>query len=165
MKLKRSLRTGISFGLTSGIITTLGMMAGLTAGTHSQAVVIGGIITVAIADSLSDSLGIHISEESKKANSREVWESTLSTFFTKSFFTLTFIVPLLLFDLDIAVIFAMIWGFSLLAVFSYLIAKEKSVGSWKVIGEHLLIAAIVIVLTNVVGNMIGDMLGTKDVMP
>ena len=61
--MKKSLKTGISFGLTSGTITTLGLMIGLNSGTNSRGIVIGGILTIAIADSFSDALGIHISEE------------------------------------------------------------------------------------------------------
>ena len=34
--MKHSVRTGLSFGLTSGVITTLGLMVGLHAGTHSK---------------------------------------------------------------------------------------------------------------------------------
>lgn len=61
--------TGLSFGLTSGVITTLGLIVGLHAGTHSRMVVIGGILTVAVSDAMSDALGIHISEEAKKRGS------------------------------------------------------------------------------------------------
>jgi len=50
--LRHSVETGLSFGLTSGIITTLGLMVGLHSGTHSRLVVIGGILTIAIADAL-----------------------------------------------------------------------------------------------------------------
>ena len=63
--MKQSLKTGFSFGLTSGVITTLGLMVGLHAGTHSRLAVIGGIVTIAVADALSDALGIHIPEASK----------------------------------------------------------------------------------------------------
>ena len=66
-----SIKTGITFGITSGAITTLGLMIGLYSGTNSRGVVIGGILTIAIADSLSDALGIHISEE---AHHREYQE-------------------------------------------------------------------------------------------
>lgn len=59
--MRTSWKTGISFGLTSGVITTLGLMAGLYSGTHSRAIVIGGILTIAIADAMSDALGIHVS--------------------------------------------------------------------------------------------------------
>ncbi|PIU42967.1 MAG: hypothetical protein COS98_00120, partial [Parcubacteria group bacterium CG07_land_8_20_14_0_80_35_11] len=78
--MKHSLRVGFSFGLTSGIITTLGLMVGLHSGTHSKIAVIGGILTIAIADAFSDALGIHISEESEeKHTEKEIWESTIST--------------------------------------------------------------------------------------
>ena len=65
--MKISWKTGISFGLTSGVITTLGLMVGLHSGSHSRAIVIGGIMTIAIADAMSDALGIHVSEESKNS--------------------------------------------------------------------------------------------------
>ena len=63
--MRHSLRVGFSFGITSGIITTLGLMVGLNSSTRSGLVVIGGILTIAIADAFSDALGIHISEESE----------------------------------------------------------------------------------------------------
>ena len=47
--MKASWKTGLSFGLTSGVITTLGLMVGLHSGTHSRAVVIGGILTIAMS--------------------------------------------------------------------------------------------------------------------
>ena len=58
------LRTGIFFGATSGVITTLGLIAGLNAGTKSLTAVLGGILVIAVADAMSDALGIHLAEES-----------------------------------------------------------------------------------------------------
>jgi hypothetical protein len=48
--MKESLKTGITFGLTSGTITTLGLMIGLFSGTNLRGIVIGGILTIAITD-------------------------------------------------------------------------------------------------------------------
>ena len=47
--MRQSLKPGFSFGLTSGVITTPGLMVGLNAGTHSRLAVIGGIVTIAVA--------------------------------------------------------------------------------------------------------------------
>jgi len=153
--MRHSLKTGLSFGLTSGTITTLGLMVGLHSGTHSRLIVIGGILTIAIADAFSDALGIHISEESEnKHPEREIWESTIATFICKFLFASTFMVPLILFQLSTAVILGIIWGLSVLGVFSFLIAKEQKVKPWKVIFEHLGIAVIVIVITHFVGDWI-----------
>ncbi|MEA1963511.1 MAG: hypothetical protein U9O41_00020 [Candidatus Aerophobetes bacterium] len=158
--MKHSLKTGFSFGLTSGIITTLGLIVGLHSGTHSKLVIIGGILIIAIADALSDALGIHISEESKnKYTTKEIWESTISTFATKFVFTMTFVIPILLLPLTTAIIVSIIFGLSLLGIFSFYIAKEQKIKPWKVIMEHLLIALVVISITHYVGNWIRSTFG------
>ncbi len=157
IKLRESLKTGFSFGITSGIITTLGLIVGLDAGTHSKPVIIGGILTIAIADAFSDALGIHISEESEiKHTAKEIWAATLSTFLFKFVFAMTFIVPILHLPLSEAIMVSLVWGLSLLGVFSFYIAKEQKVNPCKVIAEHLLIAAIVISLTHYAGDWIGS---------
>ena len=156
--MKSSLKTGFSFGLTSGVITTLGLMVGLNAGTHSKLVVLGGILTIAVADAMSDALGIHISEESGGEHThKEVWQSTLSTFFTKFIFALTFVVPVLLFELSTAIIVAVFWGLLCLSVLNYYIAKKGE--KTKVILEHLLIAVVVIIVTHLVGKGINGLFG------
>lgn len=153
--MKHSLIVGFSFGLTSGIITTLGLMVGLHSGTHSKLVVLGGVLTIAIADAFSDALGIHISEESEnKHTAKEIWESTIATFLSKFVFALTFIVPVMLFQLSTAIIVSVVWGLSLLGLFSFYIAKEQKVKSWKVVIEHLSIALVVIITTHYVGAWI-----------
>lgn len=154
--MRESFKRGISFGLTSGIITTLGLIVGLNSGTGLKIAVIGGIITIAIADAFSDSLGIHISEESSnRSGKRAIWESTFSTFLTKLFVSLSFIIPFLIFkDLGPAVITCIFWGFILLTIFNYFLALEKKEEPWKIIGEHLLIALAVVIISSLVGEII-----------
>jgi len=151
--LRHSIRVGFSFGLTSGIITTLGLMVGLHAGTNSKLAVIGGILTIAIADAFSDALGIHVSEESENTHTpKQIWAATFSTFFSKFIFALTFLVPVLIFELSTAVIVSIAWGLFALCLFSFKIAKEQSKNAAKVITEHVTIAVIVIISTYYVGH-------------
>lgn len=158
--MKLSYIKGIGFGLTSGVITTLGMMVGLYSGTNSRLAVIGGIITVAVADAFSDALGIHISEESTNLTSyKEVWEATFATFFSKFIFALTFVVPVLTLSLEIAVITSIIWGFFLLGLISFFIAKSQKEPVWKVVGEHWLIGFLVILITYYLGIWIASTFG------
>lgn len=153
--MRHSLKVGFSFGITSGIITTLGLLVGLSSGTNSKLAVIGGILTIAIADSLSDALGIHISEESENRHShREIWESTFSTFFCKFMVAISFVIPVLFFDLSYATLICVFWGFSLLCVFSYLIAKNNKDRVARVVSEHLAIGILVIVLAHYVGVLV-----------
>lgn len=153
----QSIKKGFSFGLTSGIITTLGLMVGLHSGTHSELVIIGGILTIAVADAFSDALGIHISEESETEHTqKDIWASTISTFLAKLIFALTFIIPILLFQLTTAIWVSIIWGLLLLAIFSYNLAKIQKISPWRVIFEHLTIALAVIIITHYLGDWISD---------
>ena len=153
--MKQPLKKGVSFGLTSGAITTLGLMVGLHSGTESAAVVLGGILTIAVADAFSDALGIHISEEGENQHAhREVWRATVATLLTKFVFAMSFLIPILLLPLSAAIIVSVTWGMSVLAVLSYLIAKNQGERPWKVIGEHVGVAALVIIIAHLLGDWI-----------
>ena len=153
--MKQSLKTGFSFGLTSGVITTLGLMVGLHAGTHSRLAVIGGIVTIAVADALSDALGIHIAEESKNnGNVSEIWQSAIATFVAKFLIAITFVVPVLLLPLEEAMTVSVGWGLTLLAVLSYLLARAQQIPAWTVIAEHVVIGVSVIAITHYMGEWI-----------
>ena len=159
--LKHSMKTGLCFGLTSAVITTLGLIVGLHSFSGSKLVVIGGILTIAIADAFSDALGIHISEESESIHSdREIWESTIATFVAKFFFALTFMVPVFLFELSTAILISVIWGLLTLTFLSYIITRDEKENTWKVIIEHLVIALIVISFTHYVGDWVSIVLAS-----
>ena len=153
--MKKSLKTGLGFGITSGIITTLGLMVGLNSGTQSVLAVIGGVLTIAIADAFSDALGIHVSQEFEdQSSNREIWESTIITFFSKFFMAIVFVIPVAVFELSLAVKISVVCGITLLALFSYVIAKEKKAKPLPIILEHVSIAILVITLSQLVGSYI-----------
>lgn len=153
--MRQSVKTGLSFGLTSGVITTLGLMVGLHAGTHSRVAVIGGIVTIALADALSDAMGIHIAEESKNSGTElEIWEATIATFAAKFVIAMSFVVPIMLLPLDRAVLASIGWGLSMLTLLSYGLAKAQKIAPWKVIAEHGAIAIFVVAATHFLGEWI-----------
>lgn len=156
--MKKAIKIGLNFGLTSGVITTLGLMIGLNSGTHLKLAVIAGILTIAIADAFSDALGIHMSQESENNSShKEVWIATLSTFIFKFLFALSFVIPVVLFSsLTTAIIVSIIWGMSLIILASYLIARDTNQKPLHVISEHLFISILVIVIANFVGILINN---------
>lgn len=157
---RQSISAGIHFGMTSGVITTLGLMVGLHSGTHSIQAVIGGVITIAIADAFSDALGIHISEESRRdVSASQVWWATVATFAAKLLMALTFVLPVLLWPLDLAVTISVAWGMTVLAWLSYRMARARGERPWSVMIEHLLIAALVIVISQQVGGWVARYFG------
>ena len=156
--MKDSLRTGITFGLTSAVITTLGLMVGLHSGTGSKLVVLGGVITIAIADAFSDALGIHVAEEAENVHTaKQIWVATIATFLAKFIFALTFVVPILLLPLSTAIVVSLVWGLSILTILSYFMARSQGEQAWKIIGEHVLIAIVVIAVTHWVGDWVSTL--------
>ena len=153
--MKESVKVGLNFGLTSGVITTLGLMVGLHAGTKSTLAVIGGILTIAVADAMSDALGIHVSKESENVYSeKQIWIATIVTFLAKFVMAATFIFPVLFLSLGTAIIVGIFWGLSVLTFLSYQLAKEQQTAPLKVIGEHLFIAVLVITITHYIGDLV-----------
>ena len=152
---KGSLFAGASFGLTSGVITTLGILIGIGTITNSREAVLAGIISVAIADSLSDATGMHLAKEAEgNSRPREIWMVTFTTLFTKFFFTIIFLLPILLFDLVGAMIIGIGLGFILLSLLSLMIAKIQKQKPLKPVLEHNLTALLVVILTYLVGYLV-----------
>ncbi|MCD6319955.1 MAG: hypothetical protein J7M03_04670, partial [Candidatus Desulfofervidaceae bacterium] len=146
--MRHSFKLGFGFGSTSGVITTLGLMTSLHSSTHSKTAVIGGILAIAIADAFSDALGMHISVEAgNRHTTKEVWEATMATFFSKFIIALSFILPVLFFSLGVAVIINIIWGLLLISLVSFFIAMAQREKPHKIILEHLFITVLVIIIT------------------
>ncbi|MEL7185373.1 MAG: hypothetical protein AAFN50_02915 [Pseudomonadota bacterium] len=153
-------RTGLFFGATSGVITTLGLITGLNAGTQSMAAVLGGILVIAVADAMSDALGIHLAEESDpNTDTRHVWAATIWTFATKFVFALSFAVPIALLPLGPAVAVSIGWGMLVITVLSYFLAKTQDERPLPIIFEHLGIAILVVVLSHLIGDWVGTTFG------
>ncbi|MDH3549328.1 MAG: hypothetical protein OEQ16_08285 [Gammaproteobacteria bacterium] len=153
-------RTGLFFGATSGVITTIGLIVGLNSGTRSITAVLGGILIIAVADAMSDALGIHLAEEANPdTDHAHVWAATIMTFLTKFIFSISFAVPLLLLPLSQAVIASVIWGLLVIVVLSYFLAKSQDEPPLYIIGEHVGIAVLVLVFSHYIGVWVAATFG------
>lgn len=152
--------TGISFGVTSGVITTLGMIVGLHSATSSRLAVIAGIVVMAIADGFADAAGLHMVEEAEldkgkvKHVQKEIWLTTLFTFLSVCGFILTFVIPLLIFSLKTAVFITIAWGILLLIILNFYVARIRKESPIKLVSEHILLAMVVIIISYLVGSLI-----------
>jgi len=155
----KPLTIGFSFGLASGIITTLGMIIGLESALESKLIIITGILSVAVADAFSDGFGIYISQEAvaikKKKNIRL---AAVYTSIFKFVFASLFAIPFLLFGIQQAIILSLIYAGSVISIYSYLMAKKQNRSPWKHVSEHLLIAFIVVVITHYAGDIVRSLL-------
>lgn len=155
--MKISLKKGLNFGLTSAVITTLGLITGLNSSTGSKMVIISGILIIAVADSFSDALGIHISTESEgNSTNKEVWQATFATFLSKFIFALTFLIPYLFLGLNLAFWVDIVWGGLILIFVSYRLAKQQNLKPQGIIFEHLFISVVVLFLGYYIGKIINQ---------
>lgn len=153
-------RTGLFFGATSGVITTIGLIVGLNSGTRSVTAVVGGILVIAVADAMSDALGIHLAEEADPDTTHgHVWSATIMTFITKFVFSISFVVPLLLLPLSTAVIVSVAWGMLVIAILSYFLARSQDESPLAIVGEHLGIAVLVVVFSHYIGVWVANTFG------
>jgi VIT1/CCC1 family predicted Fe2+/Mn2+ transporter len=133
----------------------LGVIVGLHSGTRSELAVMVGIIVLAIADALSDAMGIHVSEEAEMEHTtKEIWQVTLFTFISQLLVALTFIVPITFLELSTAIMASIAWGLFLITVFSFYMAKLQKQSPYRIIAEHVIIAALVVLLAHSFGDLI-----------
>lgn len=155
LKISDSLVAGFGFGTASGVITTLGMIVGLYSSSASRLAIVGGIFTVSVADALSDALGEHISEESKKHPlAKDVRNITISTFVSKLVIGLSFVIPFVLFPVFHAVLISIIYSALVLILLSLRIAKRTKQNRYEVITEHLLVGFAVVIITFFLGRWV-----------
>ncbi|MDH5345164.1 MAG: hypothetical protein OEW59_05310 [Gammaproteobacteria bacterium] len=149
-------RTGVFFGATSGVITTIGLIAGLNAGTRSLVAVLGGILVVAVADALSDAMGIHLAQEADPDSTHDhIWAATIWTFMTKLVVASSFALPLIWFPLQLAVAIAVGWGLLVITLLSAFLARIQNAPVLHVVTEHLLITILVVAVSHYIGVWVG----------
>jgi vacuolar iron transporter family protein len=147
-----------SIGATAAIITSMGLIAGLTQGGNAKTGIITGLLIIAIADNIADSLGIHIYKESEGASRQDINSFTYGNFLARLFIVSTFVLIVLLFSSYIALIISSLWGLFLLTILSYSIAKIKKTNSLREVVWHLLVALLVIIGSKLLGNLILKMI-------
>ena len=69
---------------------------------------------------------------------------------------MTFIIPILLFDLQLAIYLNLTWGLILLTILSFYIAKNQNEKPINVILEHLTITILVVITTYYIGLWLGN---------
>jgi len=144
-----------TFGIAAASLTALGMIVGVNSATASKLAVIAGIVAIAIADSSSDALGMYAQKKSERGTSKKTaFRVAFGAFRGKFLFTLTFIIPFLIFPLTIGIYANIIWGLLLIAFINVQIAfiQEEKIST--AIVKNLIIAIIVIVVSYFAGRLI-----------
>ncbi len=68
----------------------------------------------------------------------------------------TFIIPILLLPLTTAIVASVMWGMSVLALLSFMLARSQRVAALPVVAEHVGIALVVVVITHFIGEWVSE---------
>ena len=146
--------SNFSFGAVSAVITCLALIISFDINTQSTLAVIGSLCVIALADNISDTLGIHIYQEGEFSSFRHVWRSTLSNFVARLCVILVFILFVFILPPPVAVVCSILYGFLILTIISYLVARKRHVNPKMIIGEHIVIATVVLGLSKYIAYLI-----------
>jgi hypothetical protein len=144
----------ISYGGTAAIVTSMALIVGLDTAASAKSTVITALLIAALADNLTDSLSVHVYQESERLQEREAFIGTVSNFATRLIGCLTFVVLVALLPQRVIVTAAVAWGMTLLAVLTSLLARERKVGVISEVAKHLLAAAVVLALSRAVAALL-----------
>lgn len=141
-----------SYGATSAVCTGMALVTGLDAANSARLTIIAGLLIFAVADNLSDSLSIHIYQESERIEGRAAFRATLTNFATRFALALSFVLIVALAPVKIAVIAAILWGSTILCVMTAMLARQLGAPVAAEIGKHLALAAVVIAASKGIGS-------------
>lgn len=92
----------ISYGGSAAIATSMALVSGLGAAGATKPVVASALLIAALADNLTDSLSIHIFQESEQLDQKEAFAGTVSNFVTRLLVCLSFILLVWLLPVSVA---------------------------------------------------------------
>ena len=146
--------TRISFGGTAAIVTSMALIVGLDAANAGRAAMLSALLIAAVADNLTDSLSVHMYQESERLEEKEAYIGTLSNFATRFIVCLSFVLIVALFRAHAAAVGGIVWGMLLLTVLNYILARHRNVGAISELWKHLAVALVIIFVSKGIGYWI-----------
>jgi hypothetical protein len=144
----------ISFGAASAIVTSMGVIIGFGAGGISKSTVVAGLLIVGLGDNLTDSLSIHIYQESERLEKGAAFKATLGNFATRLILSLSFVALVVSFSGTNMLLACLAWGILLLASLTWLVAKSRHANVTTELLKHLAVAAAVIAASFATGTFV-----------
>ena len=149
-----------SYGGAAAIVTSMALIVGLDAATATKWTILGGLLIVGVADNLTDSLSVHIYQESEHLDGREAFLSTLTNFGTRLVISLSFVALVLLLPTGSAIVASLAWGLLLLVGLTWALAHERRQPVVPEVLKHVAVALTVILVSVGIGAWIGEHVGT-----
>jgi len=147
--------SAISFGATSAIVTSVGLIVGFGSAEVPKTAIISGLLIVGLADNLTDTLSIHIFQESELLEQRAAFRVTIGNFLARACIAGTFVILSALLSGLLAVLACLAWGLTLLVGLTYFVARNRGVSVTTELLKHVALAAVVILASALIGSWLG----------
>ncbi len=144
-----------SFGSTAAIVTSMGIIVGFNA-TMPRSTVITSLLIIALADNISDSLSIHVYQESENLAGRAAFRATITNFVARLLVALSFVGLVAVLPSRWSVPVSLTWGLLLLAALTFFVARARGVKPWPEVLKHVAVAALVIIVSRVAAAAISS---------
>jgi len=154
-----SLRQGIFFGANSGVLTTTGLITCLVQTNITKNYLIISIMSLAIADSISEAYGMYISKKAKdiEDDSQNPIYALVGLLIMKFVVVVSFLIPLI-FSNDLKyfknLYWTIGWGLFLILIIDYNISTLREESFLSYIIPHTLILFMIVYLTQLFGKRI-----------
>jgi hypothetical protein len=144
------------FGSTAAIVTNISLIVGLGSARAGKGPIIGSLLTIALADNVSDSLGIHMYKETEGVGTRVSLLATALNFVARLLVSLTFVGIVLFLSVRQYVPVAIAWSLVLLALTSYLVARRSGQSLVLETAKHLVVVIVAVGISWYVGLLIAE---------
>jgi VIT1/CCC1 family predicted Fe2+/Mn2+ transporter len=144
----------LSYGGTAAIVTSMGLIVGLRAGAASRSALVSSLLLVALADNLTDSLAIHVYQESEHLDGRRAFRATVGNFLVRFFVAMSFVLLVLALPSAYLVPLTLGWGMVLLSTLTWLVARSRGAPPFVEVAKHLALAVVVIGVSRAIGDWI-----------
>lgn len=144
----------VSFGSTAAVVTSIGLVVGFARTSSARPTLIASLLIVGLADNLTDSLSIHLYQESEGLESQEAFVTTVTNFVTRLAITATFVMLAALLTGWTLVIVATAWGLIVLGSMTISLAHQRHASASRELVRHFTIAGVVVGLSLIIGSLV-----------
>ncbi len=144
----------VSFGGAAAITGSMAFIVGLDAANASKVAIVSALLIAGLADNLTDSLSVHVYQESEHLDAHDAFIGTLTNFAARLAIYLSFVMIVGIFPMHLAIVATIAFGALLLATLTYLIARERNVPMVPEVVKHLIVAALIILASKGIGHWI-----------
>jgi vacuolar iron transporter family protein len=154
-------RQGIFFGINSGVLTTVGVIAGISQTTTNPMYVIISVLSLAISDCIGEAYGMYISKKAEQVtqNDNGPLYSLVSVFLAKFITVILFLVPLIFYwNLKYYknLLWPMLYSLFVLIYIDNRLAEMRKESKTKYIVTHMVLLFIVVISTKYIGQALGN---------